>query len=517
MDNQINQKDQKGLRGWFRRHKPSKRRLIQVYAALLYNANLKGFATGKIYTGNTKNLCVPGLNCYSCPGAVGACPLGSLQNALAGSKTSSLAYVFGIFVLLGLLLGRTICGFLCPFGLIQELLHKIPSPKLKKSRATRVLSYFKYVILVTMVIMIPLAFSDKLAVPGFCKYICPDGTLIGALSLLIHPDNADMFGMLGPLFTWKFCLLVVFLVASVFIFRFFCRFFCPLGAIYGFFCRVAMLGVKLDRQTCIQCGLCVTTCKMDIRHVGDHECIHCGDCIPVCPTNAIHRSGSRYFIADPTAAIGSDVAPAPAEPEAAEATARKLTLRHKVCQITAAVLAVAVLGGAIWYYNFRKDDSTVTELPQEYGYEVGNFCPDFTVPEAGEGGTFTLSEHLDSIVIVNFWASWCGPCKKELPEFEQVAKDFAGQVEVLAISTDATEKAQASALAYIRENGFSSIRFAFDASDACMGGTVFDTIGRSDSLPVTIVLDQEGKIIFRHVGSADYETLLAAIAPAMLS
>lgn len=517
MDNQINQKDQKGLRGWLRRHKPSKRRLIQVYAALLYNANLKGFATGKIFTGNTKNLCVPGLNCYSCPGAVGACPLGSLQNALASSKTSSLAYVFGIFVLLGLLLGRTICGFLCPFGLIQELLHKIPSPKLKKSRATRVLSYFKYVILVAMVILIPLAFSDKLAVPGFCKYICPDGTLIGALSLLIHPDNADMFGMLGPLFTWKFCLLVVFLVASVFIFRFFCRFFCPLGAIYGFFCRVAMLGVKLDRQTCIQCGLCVTTCKMDIRHVGDHECIHCGDCIPVCPTNAIHRSGSRYFIADPTAAIGGDTTSAPAEPEAADAQARKLTRRRKVCQITAAVLAVAVLGGAIWYYNFRKDDSTVTELPQEYGYEVGNFCPDFTVPEAGKDETFTLSEHRDSIVIVNFWASWCGPCKKELPEFEQLAKDFAGQVEVLAISTDATEKSQASALAYIRENGFSAIRFAFDASDACMGGTVFDAIGRSDSLPVTIVLDQEGKIIFRHVGSADYETLLAAIAPAMMS
>lgn len=517
MDNQINQNHQTGLRGWFRRHKPTKRRLIQVYAALLYNANLKGFATGKIYTGNTKNLCVPGLNCYSCPGAVGACPLGSLQNALAGSKTSSLAYVFGIFILLGLLLGRTICGFLCPFGLIQELLHKIPSPKLKKSRATRVLSYSKYVILVAMVILIPLAFSDKLAVPGFCKYICPDGTLIGALSLLIHPDNADLFGMLGPLFTWKFCLLVVFLTSSIFIFRFFCRFFCPLGAIYGFFCRVAMLGVKLDRQTCIQCGLCVTTCKMDIRHVGDHECIHCGDCIPVCPTHAIHRSGSRYFIADPTAAIGDGAAPAPAKREATEQQTRKLTRRRKVCQITAAVLAVAVFGGAIWYYNFREDDSTVTELPQEYGYEVGDFCPDFTVPLAGEDGAFTLTEHRDSVVILNFWASWCGPCKKELPEFEQLAKDFAGQVEVIAISTDATEKTQASALAYIHENGFSAIRFAFDASDACMGGTVFDAIGRSDSLPVTVVLDQEGKIIFRHVGAADYETLLAAIAPAIMS
>ena len=211
---------------WFKNHMPTRRRIIQLYAALLTNANIKGFVTGRIYTGPTKNFCVPGLNCYSCPGAIGACPLGALQNALATSGVRTPIFMLGILALLGILLGRTVCGFLCPLGLCQDLAYKVKTPKLKKSRVTRVLSYFKYVLLVVLVILIPLVFSaDNLPVPGFCKYICPAGTLGGAVSLLAHPDNANLYDMLGALFTWKFALLVVFIVGSIFIYRFFCRFF----------------------------------------------------------------------------------------------------------------------------------------------------------------------------------------------------------------------------------------------------------------------------------------------------
>ena len=122
---------------------PSKRKLIQLYAALLFNANLQGFFNGKIYKGPTKNICAPGINCYSCPGAVGACPLGALQNALGASQKNVPFYVIGILLLYGLLFGRFICGFLCPFGLIQELLYKIKTPKLKKNKVTKILSYLK--------------------------------------------------------------------------------------------------------------------------------------------------------------------------------------------------------------------------------------------------------------------------------------------------------------------------------------------------------------------------------------
>ena len=280
------------IKAWWGRHKPSKRRIIQLYAALLYNANIKGFFNGRIYKGATKNLCVPGLNCYSCPGAIGACPLGALQNALSASKTKTPAYIFGIIILFGLLLGRTICGFLCPVGLGQELLYKIKTPKVKKSKVTRVFSYFKYVVLIALVVIVPLMF----AIPGFCEYICPAGTFEGGVGLLSNVENAGLLAILGPLFTWKFTLLVVIVVASIFFFRFFCRFLCPLGALYGFFCKVAMLGVKLDKNKCTDCGLCIGVCKMDIKHVGDHECIHCGACISVCPAKAISWKGEKIFL-----------------------------------------------------------------------------------------------------------------------------------------------------------------------------------------------------------------------------
>ena len=117
------------IKSFFIKIAPSKRKIIQLYAALLHNAYIKGFITGKIFTGDSKATCLPGLNCYSCPGAVGACPLGSLQNALASSKTKLPTYILGIILLYSIILGRTICGYLCPFGLIQELLYKIKTPK----------------------------------------------------------------------------------------------------------------------------------------------------------------------------------------------------------------------------------------------------------------------------------------------------------------------------------------------------------------------------------------------------
>ena len=137
-----------------------KRRWIQLASALIYNANLKGFGEAAIYQGKTKGVCVPGLNCYSCPGAIAACPLGTLQNALSSAPVRFPFYILGFLILSGLFLGRMICGFLCPFGLIQELLYKIPVPKYRKNRITRILSWLKYGILALFVIYIPLYFAS---------------------------------------------------------------------------------------------------------------------------------------------------------------------------------------------------------------------------------------------------------------------------------------------------------------------------------------------------------------------
>ena len=265
-----------------------KRRLIQLCAALLYNLNLKGFAEASIYKGKSKGLCVPGLNCYSCPGAVGSCPLGTLQNALSAMDRKLPFYILGVLLLFGVTMGRTICGFLCPFGLVQELLYKIPVPKIKKNRVTQELSKVKYVILAVFVIILPVVFkaASGLPVPAFCKYICPAGTLEGGIPLVLLDDSLS--GLAGALFHWKVLVLAVILVSACFLYRSFCRILCPLGAIYSLFAPVALLGVRTDRDTCVDCGRCVRTCKMDVRQVGDRECIQCGECMKECNVDAIY-------------------------------------------------------------------------------------------------------------------------------------------------------------------------------------------------------------------------------------
>lgn len=258
-----------------------RRKFIQLLCAVLYNCHITGFAKGTIYQGDLKTLCVPGLNCYSCPGAAFSCPLGSLQSALVSSRYRFPYYILGVLLLFGIFFGRIICGFLCPFGLLQELLYKIPSKKLKKSVWTKRLSFLKYMILAVFAVIVPLT----LYVPGFCKYICPAGTLEGGIPLVLK--NKSLRQMAGLLFGWKTLLLVLILLSAVFVFRSFCRFFCPLGAFYGLFHKFSLFGIKLDEEKCSNCGACIRHCRMDVKKAGDAECIQCGECIGVCSRCAL--------------------------------------------------------------------------------------------------------------------------------------------------------------------------------------------------------------------------------------
>ena len=271
------------------------RRYTQLIAAVLYNCNIPGFVKGEIYKGDTKGVCVPGLNCYSCPGAVGACPLGSLQSGLLSAKYGSIPYyVLGTLLLFGLLLGRLICGFVCPFGLLQELIYKIPTKKIRKSKVTRILSKLKYVILVALVIIVPLVQG----LPGFCKYVCPAGTLEGGIPLVIL--NEQLRENLGFLFSWKVFVLAATLLVCLFCYRAFCRFICPLGAIYSLFNPISFFGIKVDQSKCTNCGACVKACKMDVKKVCDGECIQCGECRKCCPHHAISY-GVRFWKKKPKA------------------------------------------------------------------------------------------------------------------------------------------------------------------------------------------------------------------------
>lgn len=257
------------------------RKIIQVICAVLYNCNITGFAKGKIFKGRTKGICVPGLNCYSCPGAVGACPLGSLQSALVRSRFRIPYYILGLLILFGVLFGRMICGFLCPFGLIQEIIYKIPTPKIKKGRITYILSFFKYGVLAILVIWMPVAF----AYPAFCKYVCPAGTLEAGIPLMIK--NESLRALAGVLFQWKAGMLILIIFMVIFFYRGFCRFICPLGAIYSFFNKISVFGIEIKEDLCTGCNACVKSCKMDVKKVGDKECIQCGECVIKCETKAL--------------------------------------------------------------------------------------------------------------------------------------------------------------------------------------------------------------------------------------
>lgn len=206
------------------------RGFIQAAATLVTNIHLPNFAKGSIYQGAGKTVCVPGLNCYSCPAASGACPIGSFQSVVGSSKFNFSYYVTGTLILLGVLLGRFVCGFLCPFGWLQELLHKIPGKKFS-TKKLKPLTYIKYVVLLFAVVLL-----------------------------------------------------------SVLFYRPFCKWICPLGAFYALMNKVSLLGIRVDACKCVSCGKCSKVCQMDVdvvRAPNHAECIRCGKCIGACPVDAI--------------------------------------------------------------------------------------------------------------------------------------------------------------------------------------------------------------------------------------
>ena len=282
-----------------------KRHRFQILWAFLTNSYLVGFAKGKIYDGKLKNLCVPGLNCYSCSGALGSCPIGAMQ-AVIGSWNFRMAfYVAGFLVFVGALMGRFVCGWLCPFGLIQDLLHKIPFvKKISIFRGDRLLRKLKYVIFLVFVILLPMFVVDMLGqgAPYFCKLICPAGTLEGGIPLVLL--NSAMRTAVGWLYAWKNVLLVVIVLLSVVIYRPFCKYICPLGAVYSVFNPIAVFRYRVDKEACVHCGACAKACKMQVdpSETPNHpECIRCGSCKKVCPTGAIYsgincRKGSETAV-----------------------------------------------------------------------------------------------------------------------------------------------------------------------------------------------------------------------------
>ena len=256
------------------------RRICQVLCAALTNSYLYTLVSRTIYLGRLKGFCVPALNCYACPLAVFACPIGTIQHFVAHGAYHITLYTVGILGITGALVGRMACGWGCPFGLLQDLTFKIRS---RKFSLPGWLTYGKYAALAILVIIIPLITRQ----PWFCK-LCPAGTLEAGIPLVL--TDADLRTQAGWLFAVKVVILLGFLIWMMSSKRPFCRFVCPLGAIWSPFNRVSSLRLSVDLTTCTECDACREVCPVDICIYEDPDssrCIRCMECIKVCPQACI--------------------------------------------------------------------------------------------------------------------------------------------------------------------------------------------------------------------------------------
>lgn len=276
-----------------------RRHTIQALGALAFNGNLKGFLTGTIYKGPSKKVCVPVLNCYSCPGALGSCPIGSLQAVEGSPRFHFPFYVLGLIILFGMTLGRWFCGFLCPFGFLQDLLHKLPGKKKElPKKLHNYLKYLKYVFLVVLVFLLPMLTKNDFGIsdPYFCKYVCPQGTLQAGIPLVSM--NPSLQSGVGFLFGWKLFLALAVIILSVFLHRPFCKYGCPLGAMLGLFNPISLYHLNVNDK-CIECNACTRVCPMQLepyKTPNDPECIRCHACVHVCPTQAIEQKMGKYVL-----------------------------------------------------------------------------------------------------------------------------------------------------------------------------------------------------------------------------
>ena len=262
------------------------RRWIQIAAVFLSNASWKFPFTRNIYQGELKAVCTPGLNCYSCPAATVSCPLGAIQNFMAGVRPSFTLghphlglYVIGFLGFIGSIVGRMPCAWLCPFGLLQELIYKIPS---RKFAIPKVLTWGKYVFLALFIFILPLMAVDEFgySAPWFCKYVCPAGTLEAGIPLMaLKPVLREMIGWL---FYSKLFWLGLFLIWMVFSKMPFCRTVCPLGAIYALFNRISVFKMVHHSDRCTRCDACYRDCPMGIKFYegpNQADCIRCMKCL----------------------------------------------------------------------------------------------------------------------------------------------------------------------------------------------------------------------------------------------
>jgi polyferredoxin len=210
-----------------------------------------------------------------------ACPIGLMaQYAAMFPAWATVPWLLiGVLVAVGALVGTLVCGWACPFGFLQDLLGRVTSKKLVLPDW---IGYFRYVVLFGLVLFLPWYYGtqgimyDEQPV-SICR-LCP----AGAAEAGLYYSLESVFNAKGWLMSWyKTLILISFVAASIFIYRPWCRIFCPLGGLLALFNRFSLFHLQFNPNHCTECNTCRSRCpvgvKVDIA-VNTTGCIRCLDC-----------------------------------------------------------------------------------------------------------------------------------------------------------------------------------------------------------------------------------------------
>jgi polyferredoxin len=262
-----------------------------------------------------------------------ACPMATFQRVFTSTwETMLLLFAIALFLVVVLVLGRALCGWACPFGLIQDLLTRsrnglgIKTREFSQKTHERLtlvrFAFLGFFLLFSISIGIS-AVADPIAGDVYQDYFpegtcqtapycatCPTPSLFYVMRVMV---GQEPLGITDPVHLAMWTMLGIFFIGAFWQPRFFCRYICPTGALSSPFNKVSLLHLHKDPKNCTKCHICHTNCPMRVREVldedskerlGDMDCIFCGECVQRCPERVltfrfgpftIYRGGTTWY------------------------------------------------------------------------------------------------------------------------------------------------------------------------------------------------------------------------------
>lgn len=179
----------------------------------------------------------------------------------------------------------------------------------------------------------------------------------------------------------------------------------------------------------------------------------------------------------------------------------------KIIKLLALILTLSIFTSSLFSCNMSPEDENEEvenesdESSPKVGNKIGNLCITTSL-ELVFGGTVNPKDYLGKIVVINFWGTWCDPCKRELPHFDEVAEEYSDSVVILTVHSNLGIE---NAPSHITEN-FANSKMVF-AMDKANEGYYRALNPGQNSYPITLILDAQGVIRYKVVGDISKDTL----------